>query len=121
MVVTAVVRLGILIFVGLLYLSVFLMGAVVVGYWWLWCPSGVGGGDNSLCKGGSCNSCSSAILGVQYTVMVVMKVVMKVVEVMMVVMSVVLMLLVVRKTTTTVVNTSTTNNTTNTTTKQLPL
>ena len=35
---------------------------VVIGYWW-W-RSGGGGGGDSLCKGGSCNSCRSAIVKV---------------------------------------------------------
>ena len=34
---------------------------VVINYWWwLWHSSGCGGGD-SLCKGGSCNSCRRAV------------------------------------------------------------
>ena len=33
-----------------------------VGYRWWWCHSGGGGGGNSLFKGGSCNSCRSAIV-----------------------------------------------------------
>ena len=32
---------------------------VLVGYWWWHCRGGSGG--DSLCKGGSCNSCRSAL------------------------------------------------------------
>ena len=36
-------------------------GGVVVVLWWFWNIGGGGGGD-SLCKGGSCNSCRRAIV-----------------------------------------------------------
>ena len=50
---------------GLLYLGLFLAWMVLVlvvvvrfkWWWWWWLRSGGGSGGDSLCKGGSCNSC----------------------------------------------------------------
>ena len=35
---------------------------VVVGYWWLFWGNGGGSGGDSICIGGSCNSCRSDIV-----------------------------------------------------------
>ena len=124
MLVTAVVKLGTLFVVMLVYLSVFVGGGgasggggvvvmVVVRYLWWWFHIGSGGCDMSLCKGSSFNSCSSAIDKCTMNgesgnkIKVVMKV-MVVVVMMMVLVSVVVMVVDKRGTTTTTINTTTT-------------
>ena len=64
---------------------------LVVGYWW-WRSGGVRAGD-SLCKGGSCNRCRSA-LGVGMVVVVVVVVVLVVFVVVVVVVMIVALVVV---------------------------
>ena len=84
----------------------------MTGYWlWFWHKGGSSGGD-SVCKGGSCNSLGSAIVGAcDVKVMVI---------VMVLVMVMVLLVVGVvgkRRTTTITMNTTTTTKTTTTNTK----
>ena len=65
---SAIVVLGVVLVVGVIVVVVVMMVVVVVVVVvvlgnWRW-RSGVGSGGDSLCKGGSCNSCMSAIVKV---------------------------------------------------------
>ena len=101
MVLTAVVRVAILVVVGSLYSSAFLVGMALVldsggggvvvvvvvtkHWWWLWC-SGCGGASDSLCKGGSRITCKSSTVQCRMCGKVLVKVVVMVVMVLVVVL-----------------------------------